>query len=169
MSHTKIVHIYSSWTAGGAEKVMLDIAEGLEKKGFPSVLACPRDSYLFRSAGERGLTSYDFSTRGSFDPFGLWKLWRILDREKPDILHAHQGKVFWPCVFMKWLGKVPRIIFHRHAQLPHKFYSRSHYGWADAVMAISGAVASSLTAREKVSSSKVRVVYNGTDFARFHQ
>ncbi|MBN1823579.1 MAG: glycosyltransferase family 4 protein [Endomicrobiales bacterium] len=165
----KILHVYTSWTAGGAEKLMLLLAEHLEKKGFSNVIACPGNSYIAKKAAELGLKVRHVSIKGSFDPVGFTQLAAAVSLEKIDIIHAHQGKVFWPCVFAKWLsGSRIKIIFHRHAQLPHAFYSRLHYRWADKVIAISKAVREGLVDRENVDKSKIEVVYNGTDFARFN-
>jgi glycosyltransferase involved in cell wall biosynthesis len=164
-----ILHVYSSWTAGGAEKLMLTLAAELEKRGTHNIIACPQDSYMFSRAAELGLEARHLVIRGSFAPAGNARLWNIIARDKVDIVHAHQGKVFWPCIFMKWLsGSRVRVVFHRHAQLPHKFYSRSHYRFADATIAISDAVARSLIKGENVPAGKVTTVYNGTDLSRFH-
>ena len=163
-----ILHVYSSWTAGGAEKLMLSLADGLEKKGLNNIIACPGDSYMFKKAGEYGLKACPLVIRGSFDPFGLAGLRRIVLKEKVDIIHAHQGKVFWPCVFMKlFVNNGLKLVFHRHAQLPHRFYSRSHYRFADRVIAISKAVAEGLVVQDHVQENRLRTVYNGTDFDRF--
>lgn len=163
-----VLHIYSSWTAGGAEKLMLSLASGLEKRGIKNFIAAPPKSYLTDQARKLGLFSCPVIIKGSFDSFGLFGLWRIIKKNNIGILHAHQGKVFWPCVFMKWLKPELKVVFHRHAQLPHKFYSRTHYCWADRVIAISKIIAKELAEREKVPSGKIRVVYNGTDFERFN-
>lgn len=169
MTEKRVLHIYSSWTAGGAEKLMLTLAAGLEKKGIKNIIACPGDSYMYKRAVELGLTVYPVVIKGSFDPIGFIKLWNVVKKEKIDILHAHQGKVFWPCIFIKWLTKSKvKVVFHRHAQLPHKFYSRRHYLHADRVAAISRAVAEGLIKSEKVPPSKINVIYNGTDFERFN-
>jgi glycosyltransferase involved in cell wall biosynthesis len=169
MPEIRVLHIYSSWTAGGAEKLMLSLAGGLEKKGIKNIIAAPEDSYMFQKALEAGLPAHHFMTKGSFDPFGLVRLFLIIKKEKITLLHAHQGKVFWPCIFMKWLsGNKLKVVFHRHAQLAHRFYSRTHYLFADGIIAISKAVAQGLIEREKVPANKVTVVYNGTDFSRFN-
>jgi glycosyltransferase involved in cell wall biosynthesis len=164
----KILHVYSSWSRGGAEKLMVWLARELEKNGFTNIIAAPRDSYITELSKSLGLGTRDVVLRGSFDLIGIWKLFRIASRERIDIVHSHQGKTFWPCIFTKWLLKNRlKVVFHRHAQLPHKFYSRSHYGFSDAVIAISEAVRKSLIAEEGVKPSKVRTIYNGTDLERF--
>jgi glycosyltransferase involved in cell wall biosynthesis len=176
----RIAHVYSSWTAGGAEKIMVALARGLEQAGYHNVIAAPGDSYLFAQAHHAGITARAMVIKGSFDPIGIVRLWHIVRTENIDIIHAHQGKVFWPCIIIKkycsllnflFPGKYPRVplvVFHRHADLAHRFYSRWHYTLADKVVAISHAVANGLINREKVSPEKISIVYNGTDFERFN-
>ncbi|MFH1369260.1 MAG: glycosyltransferase family 4 protein [Elusimicrobiota bacterium] len=165
----KILHVYSSMTAGGAEKMMIELAAGLNGAGLENIIAGPKNSYIVRKAAEKGLKSYALRINGSFDPLGIIGLRSIVRKEKVDIIHAHQGKVFWPCVFMKiFVNPGLKLVFHRHAQLPHSFYSRGHYNFADKVIAISQAVAKGLIEREKVPQSKVVVVYNGIDLNRFN-
>ncbi|MCX5779128.1 MAG: glycosyltransferase family 4 protein [Elusimicrobia bacterium] len=175
----KIAHIYSSWTAGGAEKIMLSLAAGLERAGYLNFIVAPGDSYLFSQARRMEIAACPIVIKGSFDPIGIVTLWRIVSRNKIDIIHAHQGKVFWPCIIVKMYATllhvlcprsypgIPMVVFHRHADLPHRFYSRWHYTLADQVVAISNAVAQGLIAREKVAPEKISVVYNGTDFEQF--
>jgi glycosyltransferase involved in cell wall biosynthesis len=170
MDEKRVLHIYSSWTAGGAEKLMLSLAAALEQKGIKNFIAAPGDSYMFQKAAELGLKAYSLVIKGSFDPIGICGLAWIIRKEQINILHAHQGKVFWPCVMMKlFFGKRLKIVFHRHAQLPHRFYSRAHYKFADGVIAISKAVAQGLIEVDKVPAEKVKIVYNGTDFSRFNR
>jgi glycosyltransferase involved in cell wall biosynthesis len=165
----KVLHLYSSWTKGGAEKIMLRLIKGLEDSGVKNVIGCPGDSYIFEQAKTMNIKAYPLVIRGSFAPLGLINLFKIMALEKPDVIHAHQGKVFWPCVFMKWLFPGTKLVFHRHAQIPHKPYSRLHYKWADSIIAISKAVANGLIESEGVAPDKVRVVYNGVDFNVFNE
>ena len=58
MIDKKILHVYSSWTAGGAEKVMLSIVRELQKKGLDNIILCPRDSYLFEQAKASGIKAW---------------------------------------------------------------------------------------------------------------
>jgi len=169
MEEKRVLHVYSSWTAGGAEKLMVSLAAALEKRGVKNFIASPGDSYIYKKAVELGLAARSLVIRGSFAPGGIAGLYLIVKRDRINILHAHQGKVFWPCILMKFIfGKKLKVVFHRHAQLPHRFYSRTHYLFADGVIAISNAVARGLIDREKVPEDKVKVVYNGTDFSRFN-
>ncbi len=168
MFSKKILHLYSSVTAGGAEKLMLSLAQGLDKEGLKDIVVAPKRSYAYEQALKMGLEAYPLTIKGSFDPLGILGLAKIVVKEGVDILHAHQGKVFWPCVMIKKFVKPDvKVVFHRHAHLPHKFYSRGHYKSADRIIAISKIVADDLERLEKVPREKIRVIYNGTDFKRF--
>ena len=169
MNAYRILHVYSSRTSGGAEKVMLELAAGLERRGHKNFIAAPGGSFMFNRAGALGLPSRALTIRGSFDLIGIARLLAIVIGGRIDIVHAHQGKVFWPCIFVKFLLlRRIKVVFHRHAQLPHRFYSRLHYRAADKVIAISNAVGEGLRQRENVPPSKISIVYNGTDFGRFN-
>ena len=169
MFSKRVLHLYSSWTVGGAEKLMLSLAQALEKEGIVNIIAAPADSYVLEQAKKMGLKAYPLAIKGSFDPAGIFRLWRIVEKENVDILHAHQGKLFWPCVVIKKLRQSKiKVIFHRHAHIRHKFYSRSHYRHADRVIAISQIVAKDLEEKEKVPKRLIKVIYNGTDFKRFN-
>ena len=148
---------------------MLSLAQALEKEEITNIIPALAGSYVLEQAKKAGLCAYPLTIKGSFDPVGIFKLWRIVVKENVDILHAHQGKLFWPCIIIKKLRKSKiKVIFHRHAHLPHKFYSRSHYLHADKVIAISQIVAKDLEEKEKVPRRLIRVIYNGTDFKRFN-
>lgn len=41
---------------------------------------------------ELGLTAYKVPMRGKFDPFGIWRLAKLLKKEKIDIIHTHGYK-----------------------------------------------------------------------------
>jgi len=164
----RTLHLFSSYTAGGAEKMIISLCRSLQAQGIASAVACPEESYLYAKALKDGVKAYPLEIRGSFDPVGIFRLWRIVRKERVNILHVHQGKLFWPAVIVKLLQRpVLKVIFHRRTQLTHKFYSRIHYRWADGVIAISQAVARVLKDRDKVDPAKIRVIYNGCDFCRF--
>lgn len=165
----RVLHLFSDMGAGGAEKMVLATSGELERRGIYSCIVCPEESYLHRISVEKGLRHRLLKFNGTFDIPALARLMRIIRKDNITILHAHQGKVFWPCVYAKWLSRgAVRTVFHRRVSMPHHFYSRGHYRHADAVIAISDAVARVLTGRDRVAQDKLRVVYNGCDFARFN-
>ncbi len=164
-----VLHLYSTMGTGGAERMLLELASGLETMGVHNIIGAPRYSYLAEKAAKLKLVHRPLSIRGSFEPFGIFSLVFALRREKIDIVHVHQGKLYWAAIIANLLaGRPAKIIFHRHMQTNHPWYSRLHYRFADKVIAVSQAVAQGLIAIDRVPASKCAVVYNGVDTSVFN-
>lgn len=163
--------MFSSTTIGGAEKQTLLTSVSLKKFSgeIEPVVAAPKDSYLYRQAEENGVRTRDFSCRGSFTPSGVFRLINIIKEEKINILHVHQGKLFWTALLMKLFFKNIKIVLHRRQDTRHKFYARWHYKIADMTLTVSKAVRDNLIKYEKVPENKTRVFYNGFDFEKFSE
>ena len=152
---------------GGAEKSMLFLADSLQKTNLvENIMAVPEGSFLFKEAKEKNLGAVPFSTRGSFIPAAIVKLIRIVKKYKIDIIHVHQGKLYWTALAAKLFCRNVKVILHRRQDTRHSFYSKWHYFFADAVIAVSKAVADGLIKYEKVPAEKIKVVYNGVNFER---
>ena len=164
-----ILHIYCSNSFGGAEKAMLDIASAMQSSEFSNIVASPSKSPIANEASALGLKHLKLNIKGSLDIFGITKLLFCVFWFKINILHAHQGKIFWPCVFVKWLsfGKV-KVIFHRHTQGRHKNLGRLLYSFPDKVVAVSKSVAQLLRTEHNVSDSKLNVIYGWVDENKFN-
>jgi glycosyltransferase involved in cell wall biosynthesis len=149
---------------------MIDLAKALEEAGLKNYIGVPENSYMFLRARQLGLATRPFRLKSSLDPAGIRNLRRIIKEDNIDILHSHEGKTFWPCVFVKWFEKPTfRVVFHRRLQKPHRFYSRSHYRFADAVITVSQVVKDQLIHREHVSPEKIHVIYDFVDFSVFNE
>jgi len=165
---TRILHLSCSASWGGAERRTIDLAAALEEAGLKNYLGVPADSYMSRKARELGLETCPLSMAGSLDVVGIRKLLRVVRDRGIDIVHCHDGTYYWPCIFAKWPdGRNLRVVFHRRIQKPHHFYSRGHYRYADAVIAVSGSVKDQLVRRERVEAEKIHVVHDFVDFRVF--
>jgi len=164
-----ILHIYCSNSFGGAEKAMLDIASAMQGSDFSNIVASPAKSSIANEASALGLKQVKLNIKGSLDIFGISKLVFLVFALKINILHAHQGKVFWPCIFVKWFsfGRI-KVIFHRHTQGRHKILGRFLYSFPDKVIAVSKSVAQLLRSEHNVSNSKLDVVYGWVDESKFN-
>ena len=169
MGKFKVLHIFSSTSTGGAEKMTVSIAKNLNKfsNDFESVVAAPKKSYIYEQALAENLRIYDFSCRGSFTPTGLFKLFNIIRKEKVNIVHVHQGKLYWTALVMKIFFKNLKVALHRHQDTRHKWYAKWHYKLADITFAVSNAVKENLVKCENAPENKISVLYNGFDFENF--
>ncbi len=169
MEKIKVLHLFSSFTIGGAEKQTLFTAVNINRLSaeIESLIAAPKNSFLYEQAEKNSVKTFDFLCRGSFTPSGVLKLIKIIKNEKIDILHVHQGKLFWTALFMKMFFKNIKVVLHRRQDTRHKFYAMWHYKIADMTLTVSKAVMNNLIKYEKVPGNKIKVVYNGFDFEKF--
>lgn len=169
MDKIKVLHMFSSFTIGGAEKMTLLTAVSLHKLSgeIEPLVAAPAGSFLYAQAKENNVKVCDFKCRGSFTPSGVLRLAKIIKKEKINILHVHQGKLFWTALLMKLFFKNIKVVLHRRQDTRHKFYAKWHYGIADMTLTVSRAVRDNLIKYEKAPSGKVKVLYNGFDFDKF--
>ncbi|MDR1195081.1 MAG: glycosyltransferase family 4 protein [Endomicrobium sp.] len=165
----RVLHIFSSKTIGGAEKKTLFLADNLQKSGIvENIMGVTKGSYMFEQSLEKNLQTVNFKAGGSFDPVGIFRLIKIIKKYKIDIVHVHQGKLYWQSLIAGMFCPSVKIVFHRRQDTRHGFYSRMHYRFADAVITVSKAVADGLIKYEKVPAEKVNVVYNGINFEKFN-
>jgi glycosyltransferase involved in cell wall biosynthesis len=109
---------------GGAEHLVMQIAEHLDPERFESMVCATRFSAFeqeretvaeaavaLRQAGVR-LLGLDRRTRWHF--WAWWPLVRLLRRERVDVIHAHKfGSNIWGVVFGRLSG-VPVVVTHEH-------------------------------------------------------
>ncbi|MDR2067200.1 MAG: glycosyltransferase family 4 protein [Endomicrobium sp.] len=167
----RILHIFSSYSFGGAESTTLLLAENLQKFGYSdNIVAVPYGSHMYKVAKARNIKVVNFKAVNSFDPCGILKLIKLIKRNNINILHVHQGKLYWTSIIVKLLclNKI-KVVFHRRQDTRHSFISKNHYKFADAVITVSQVVANGLIKYEKVDPKKITVVYNGVNFEKFNE
>ncbi|MDR1695572.1 MAG: glycosyltransferase family 4 protein [Endomicrobium sp.] len=164
----RVLHIFSSRTIGGAEKATLFLADSLQKSGeVQNFIAAPPGSFLFKDAVQKNLHAFSFQAKNSFDPLAIFNLIRIIKKNNMDIVHVHQGKLYWTALAAKFFCRGLKVVFHRRQDTRHSFFSANHYKFADAVITVSKAVADGLIRYEKVQPEKIKVVYNGANLEKF--
>src|SRR5215510_2664977 len=142
--HTKVVRIIARLNVGGPAKHVVWLSSGLQDAGFETLLvtgtvpAGEEDMSYF--ADEAGVTPHyipEMSREISLnDAVTVWKLFRLLLRERPDIVHTHTAKAGTvgrtAGLLYRWL--TPGIFVGRprqckfvhtyHGHVFHSYYSR---------------------------------------------
>lgn len=163
-----IVQIYCSYTKGGAELQTFEIAKRLFLGGHKVFLCCPQGSFLYQKAKTENLPVKALNILGSIDLIGIFHLTTIILKEKIEIVHINQGKLFWPGAFLKIIfGKKIKVIFHRRTTIPLKKISYWTLYYADCVIADSVA-AKKILLNTGIDEKKVIIIYPGVDLQKFH-
>jgi len=184
----KVMRIITRLNVGGPARHAALLDEGLEKEGIQSVV-------VTGSVGEEeGDMSYLFSERGKspvilpelrreihplLDAVCLWKLFQIMRRERPDIVHTHMAKAGALGRLAATLARVPVRIHTFHGHVFEGYFSRFKTRFflaierflarrSNCLIAVSDHVRQEICRRYRIGSPKrVRVVPLGLDLEPF--
>ena len=146
--HTKVVRIIARLNVGGPAKHVVWLTSGLAEAGYRSLLVAgtvPEGeedmSYFAEATGVKPLYIPEMSREISLkDAITTWKLFRLLLRERPDIVHTHTAKAGTvgrvAGFFYRWL--TPGVLLGRprqckfvhtyHGHVFHSYYGRLKTG-----------------------------------------
>jgi glycosyltransferase involved in cell wall biosynthesis len=174
----KVLRLITGLRVGGAEMGLLESLRQLDRQRFEPVVAClySRGAVADRIV-ELGIPVYDLQMRWFSDPAGLLRLWRLLRRERPDVLHTHLFRAnFWGRLLGRLAG-LRAIVSTEHSISSGQIEGRkrSWLIWAadrysalccDKVLAVSGDVQSCLL-ENRIPARKVELFYNAIDTEAF--
>jgi glycosyltransferase involved in cell wall biosynthesis len=88
----KILHVETGrHFYGGAQQVVW-LVDGLSARGVRCKLVCPPGSGIDREARDVGIDVLNLSCAGDLDVTFAWRLYKLLQREMPDLLHCHSRR-----------------------------------------------------------------------------
>ncbi|HYF52526.1 MAG TPA: glycosyltransferase family 4 protein [Planctomycetota bacterium] len=158
------VHLSTAKSWRGGENQLFLLAHGLVARGQRVLVVAPRGAPLLERCAAANVPNLGLRLSGEVDPFATLKLISLLRRERPQILHLHDGHavLHGQLAGRALPRRVCRVIAHRRTVFPLK--GRWKYsGRIDRVIAISHAVRDELR-KAGISDEKTRVVYSGVDF-----
>ncbi|MFH1352786.1 MAG: glycosyltransferase [bacterium] len=159
----KVFHIDSEKTFRGGQQQVLYLLEGLRKYGVDNILICPGASPLFQRS--YGVKKESAAMRSEFDIFSAIKIAKLINVEKPDILHCHSAHALSVGVMARFFSKQkPKIIASRRVDFRIK--SRMKYLSADKIIAVSKAIKKILV-KDGIPEGKIEVVYSGVEQGKF--
>lgn len=184
----KILRVITRLNIGGPTWNALLLTEGFSRNGYHTSLVSGSVS-----EGEGDLTSLahemDLSTvmipelsrslHGMRDVVAFWKLFQLMKREKPDIVHTHMAKAGALGRLSAVLAGVPVIVHTFHGHTFHSYFApwkASLFLWVErflakrthCLVAVSECVREELCTRYRIAPpQKVRVVPVGLDLEPF--
>ncbi len=178
MRPVKVMHILRL-SEGGMKNHVEILINNINKKRFLPILVCPSplaarmnvDCKIFNIE-----ISETLNLKQNWQLFS--KLFKIMDTEKPQLVHAHGAMLN---LFVRSVAKkanVPAIITTYHNFIydyPTTWLKAKLYSWiskycvpqADGNIAVSHALAKHIFGQEGLGNDRLNVVYNGVDLKRF--
>ena len=170
----RVLHVHRVTALGGTESHLLDLLENMRGLGIDAQLALltrrdrPLPEYQSRLR-ERNIPYHAFTQFGHINPHVLWWLYRLIRRQRPQIVHTHLIDADLYGMLAARAAGVPVKIISRHAmnafrrREPIRTMNRQLWRIADGGIAISHAVAEFLEQIERTAPRKINVIHYGLD------
>lgn len=121
----KVMNLIARLNVGGPAVAVTHLTEQLTAPDYESLLVCGTieagEGDMTYYAIERGITPIVIPELGrSLSPIRdirtLWKIYQLIQKEKPDVVHTHAAKAGFVGRLAAWLAGVPVIVhtFHGH-------------------------------------------------------
>jgi len=152
--------------------VVRDLVNGLAKRGFEvlvvSITPIGKVGEMMQQGGVRVLS---LELRFKYNLLVFWRLFKVLKKEKPDILHTH---LFHADILGRIVGKlagVPRVITTVHniniGGSFREFLMRMTRNFSDYNIAVANIVLKNSKKKKIINEKNSSVIYNGIDFKKF--
>lgn len=178
MKRIKVLHLIGTMDLGGAEKLTRLIIEGLPSDRFEANVCCIKRGGLYaeqlREKGFNAKILINLEKHKHVTTFGLaksaFKLFLLLRREKPDILHTH---LFLTSCLGRLVGRVAgvkKIVVTLHRiEYPRLEKWTEHFFTflTNLYITDSYAAAARIISVLKIPESKIKVIHNGIDLVEF--
>lgn len=157
---------------GGAERVVVEIAEAVHSAGHRSLIAAEY-GHLANAALRAGaeILPLPLSTK---NPLKIWrntsKLVKLVKEYEVDLIHAHSRAPAWSAYNAAKKCGIPFVTtYHGSYSETSKFKHRYNQVMArgDRVVAVSHYIAALIKSRYGIGEERVRVVHGGVDTAMF--
>lgn len=169
----KVLHLVEDLKTGGAERIIADISEGLNRQEFAAGVWClTRGGEIADELKNKGIPVGILRISNYHNPLTILGLSHLLRKEKPDIVHTH---LYFASVIGRLAARraaIPILLSHVHST--YWEYKKRHI-WMERflsritkkIICCSKAVEHFVTHQERIRSSKTIVIYNGVDEERF--
>ncbi len=88
----KVLHLESGRHLYGGARQVAYLLEGLQRRGVENQLVCPRGSAIAEAAAGIGVRVHELAMRGDHDLPLIARLYRLIRRERPDLVHLHSRR-----------------------------------------------------------------------------
>lgn len=169
-----VVHLSKVTGIAGSEKHLLTLLPGLRARGVDArlwLLVEPRKPVqeLVAQASALGVPTVRLTIRHDADVTLIWRLTRLLRRERPSIVHTHLIHADLYGTLAARLARVPRVLSSRHnddrlrRRAPVRLLNRALWHALDAGIAISHAIRDFSIRVEGAPADRIHTIHYGLD------
>ncbi len=162
-----ILYLSTSSGPGGAERVINNLTASLNPERFRAILCLFRPGWLQERSESCGIRTFILPTHGMTDWRWAIQFKRLLRQEQVDLIHAHEFDANVQGAFVAALSGVPLVAtVHGKNYYWERLRRRLAYRWVSrraTMVAVSEDLKQFIVEKVGISSSRVKVLYNGVD------
>lgn len=166
----KILQAISGKDWSGGQQQTLSLLHGLRKRGHEVMLTCPTGSLLGERARAEGFRVFEAPMTREADFYSMLALFRLMKRERFDIVNVHRPKVHTLALVASVFARVPVFIVTRRVAFPIKsrISARLKYQFnISKIIAVSEGIKKELVS-SGIKNDRIVTIYSGTDLGRFN-
>jgi glycosyltransferase involved in cell wall biosynthesis len=130
----RVLRIIARLNVGGPARHVVWLSEGLEKDGVETLLVTgtvpPGEDDMSDFAAAHGVTPHVIPSMSRelspLDAVAIWKLWRLMVRFRPDVVHTHTAKAG---AVGRIAGLLYRLVSRGRSVFVHTFHGHVFYGY----------------------------------------
>lgn len=171
----RILHIIESLEFGGAEKVLVDLANEFAKQQHAVTILCLKRIGALRAAVDSRVEVECLHLAEGSHYFLPWQLARFIKAGDYDVVHAHTWGVLYESALGGLLAKTPAVVFTSHGNYPPAARSllrrikrrarlvleRQVLRRIDMTVPVSNAIEAEIAARSP--GAKIQTIHNGIE------
>jgi len=171
----KILLIIDSLGYGGAETQAIELAKSIDKNKFNlKVISLDKDRRdLLPELVHNNISVSLIDQKGKFCIPTFINLFKIIRKEKPDIIHTY---LFTASFYGRIVGKLLGVPIIIHSERSPENWKKKSYiladrllaKWTSHFLANAKIIKQSLISRERIPEGKIRVIHNGIDLNKFN-
>jgi glycosyltransferase involved in cell wall biosynthesis len=170
----RVLHVIDSLTAGGAERVLVELVNALSEQAVPVGVCVSRSGTQLASQLSPGVPLLVLNRRRTWDMPAIHRMVRYCRDQQVRVLHAHGRSTVQLCAVIKLLcGNRVRLLFHDHhgdvavdQSVPRALRLISH-GWVDHYVAVDPALQEWAARKLGLATDRTCVLGNAIDLQRF--
>jgi sugar transferase (PEP-CTERM/EpsH1 system associated) len=167
----RVMHVLYRLHAGGMEYGVVKLANALDRGRVETTICSTVPATELKAHLDPAIPVFELHRRAGNDPAVVWHLYRLLRRERPDILHTHAWGTLCEGLVAGRLAGVPVIVHGEHGTLQTGPWQVRAQRWAwaqvDQVLSVSSRLAQRMSERIGFPADRIRTIRNGVDLSRF--
>ena len=170
----RLMYLVHSLDVGGTERLILDLVQRYRLEAAVSVCCLDRLGRWGEALKQQDIPVHCLDRQPGLDLRLVWRLGRLLRRERVTLLHCHQYTSFFYGALASVFSPATRVLFTEHGRAypdivspKRKLANRALVRLADGMTCVSNAVKQALITLEGIPAERIDIIYNGVDTQRF--